>query len=365
MRQLVGASGSGLTRELTRLYQSTPGAVMLTAESRSHLTYLRETVAEELAFGLEQRGVPAAEMQRRVEQVAAALDLSDLLDSAPNRLSGGQTRRLAIGTVLVLDAPLVLLDDPFAGLDPPSRTRLAALLPELDTEVVVAGHQSWLPQATTRWIGEEPAQLTLPAAVVPGEGVPVVFPDVVGSRGAVPRRWWRPRGTRPATFEVGPVDVAIPPGGVVWLRGANGSGKSTLMRAMAGLDGAPPPPVTVGLLLQDPHDQVIDTRVDRQVPDAHLRERLGLNGEEHPLDLSQRGLRLAQFAAELARNPVVLLADEPDVGLDVSGRNKFHDELARYLRGGGAVLLSCHDESFVAEVRGYAQVGELELVRQG
>lgn len=114
IKQIVGQSGAGLTRQLTALYESTTGAVMLTSDPRAHITYLRPTVEEELAFGLEQRGVEVDEMRRRISAIARALNLDDLLDRAPNQLSGGQTRRLALGTVLILDAPLVLLDDPFS-----------------------------------------------------------------------------------------------------------------------------------------------------------------------------------------------------------------------------------------------------------
>ncbi|QGU08440.1 ABC transporter ATPase component [Corynebacterium occultum] len=97
------------------------------------------------------------------------------------------------------------------------------------------------------------------------------------------------------------------------------------------------------------------------VPDAAWRAQFGLDPEEHPLDLSQRELRLAQFAAELASEPAVLLVDEPDVGLDLAGRVLFHRGLAEFLRRGGALLLSCHDEGFVAEVREYAVVQEYRM----
>lgn len=360
LRQLVGASGSGLTRRLTELYESHPGAVMLTAEPGAHITYLRATVAEELAFGLEQRGVPVGEMQHRVSEIAAALNLSELLERAPNQLSGGQTRRLAIGTVLILGAPLVLLDDPFAGLDEPSRSRLERLLRGLSAEVVVAGHRAWLAGVRTEYLSAAASTVSLPTQLpAPGETVP--FTAVRGQRGVDKRRWWQFRKPLGNQFRVGPVDLAVPRGGVLWLRGSNGSGKSTLMRSMAGLDGAPLPAHQVSLMLQDPVDQVIDVDVARMVPSAELRELFELDAEEHPLDLSQRGLRLAQFASELARGPEVLLADEPDVGLDVTGRNLFHHGLADYLHRGGAVVLSCHDEAFVTEVAGYAAIEEFQL----
>lgn len=361
LRQLVGASGSGLTRRLTELYESHPGAVMLTAEPGAHITYLRATVAEELAFGLEQRGVPVGEMQHRVGATAAALDLTELLERAPNQLSGGQTRRLAIGTVLILDAPLVLLDDPFAGLDESSRSRLAALLRQLTAEVVVAGHRAWLAEVPTEYLGAVPGSGICLPAQLPPPGQTVSFGAVQGQRGVDKRRWWQFRKPSGNQFQVGPVDLAVPRGGVLWLRGSNGSGKSTLMRSMAGLDGAPAPVRRTGLMLQDPVDQVIDVTVSQMVPSAELREFFGLAAGEHPLDLSQRGLRLAQFASELVREPDVLLTDEPDVGLDATGRSLFHHGLADYLRGGGAVVLSCHDRAFVAEVAGYVGVEEFSL----
>ena len=261
---------------------------MLTSNPRAHITYLRTTVEEELAFGLEQRGVALDEMRQRIERIAGALDLQDLLDRAPNQLSGGQTRRVALGTVLILDAPLVLLDDPFAGLDPASRQQLAHVLRNLDADVVVAGHHAWLsasdPDVDTKLLGEE-ALLQLPEKVPSshhGDDSYLHFPDLVGCQGAGKRRWWQFRKFQANRFVIGPISLSIPRGGVLWLRGANGAGKSTLMKALVERDKR------IRLMLQDPIDQVIDSRVDQMVPDAQLRSQFDLNSEEHPEDLSQR-----------------------------------------------------------------------------
>lgn len=182
IKQIVGQSGAGLTRQLTALYESTTGAVMLTSDPRAHITYLRPTVEEELAFGLEQRGVEVDEMRRRISAIARALNLDDLLDRAPNQLSGGQTRRLALGTVLILDAPLVLLDDPFAGLDPTSRDAVSRYIHTLAADVVVAGHQAWLGNVDTQYLGQQPV-LKLPEPVNQTsleDQSDFQFPDVVG-----------------------------------------------------------------------------------------------------------------------------------------------------------------------------------------
>lgn len=332
---------------------------MLTADPRAHLSYLRDTVAEELAFGLEQRGVPVAEMEIRVLSMARELGLEDLLERSPQELSGGQTRRLAIGAVLILGCSPVLLDDPFSGLDADSRLLLTSLLQQLDAEVVIAGHRDWLPGIPTRFLeGADDKSPVAPDPVASDATGTVRFSEVVGRRGDGARKWWQFHQPHSTHFEVGPVDLNLPQGEVTWLRGPNGSGKTTLMRAMAGLDGAPPPDIHVGLVLQDPADQVIDSTVATMVPDARWRELFGLEADDHPLDLSQRQLRLAQIAGELSRQPDALLIDEPDVGLDTTGRALFHQGLATYLNQGGAVLMSCHDDSVLREVADYAPVHE-------
>ena len=363
IKQLVGPSGSGLTRRLTALYESTAGAVMLTSDPRAHITYLRTTVEEELAFGLEQRGVAVPKMKKRIAEIAQALGLQELLQRAPNQLSGGQTRRLALGTVLILDAPLLLLDDPFAGLDPSSRKALSALLRSLNADIVVAGHQPWMEGVETEFLGEAstlqlPAPVRRPASVDSTgddakDNAYLHFSDVIGSNGARSRRWWQFRTPNSSYFKIGPVTLSVPRGGVLWLRGANGTGKSTLMRALV---DHPSAHSAVGLMLQDPIEQVIDSQSRSMVPNAQLREQFGLDSNEHPLDLSQRSLRLAQFASVLSQNIDVLCADEPDVGLDVSGRNQLHAGFAAHLSGGGTLILACHDEGFIKEISTYAHV---------
>ncbi|WP_053546226.1 ATP-binding cassette domain-containing protein [Corynebacterium deserti] len=335
LTQIVGPSGSGLTRELEKRYRETPGAVMLTANPRAHITYLRATVAEELAFGLEQRGIEPAQMWERVRKIGLGLD--SLLDRAPAQLSGGQTRRLAIGAVAILEAPTMLLDDPFSGLDTSSRSQLITMLESYEGDVIVAAHKPWMDVPTTLLADLD--ELRLPPRVNTA-GTPHEFRGIVGTRGQATRRWWQFSQPAPQ-FVVGPVDLTVRAGDVLWLQGENGSGKSTLLRAIAD------EPDTQ-LMLQNPIDQVIDSTVSAWVP--------GSTNEEHPLDLSSRDLRLAQADAALARAPRFLLADEPDVGLDTGGRTALHQRFATYLESGGTIVLTCHDESFVTEVSAYARV---------
>ncbi|MBN1421737.1 MAG: ABC transporter ATP-binding protein [Planctomycetes bacterium] len=85
-------------------------------------------VADNLAFGLRARGMARAAIRQRVEGVARALGIAGLLDRRPGELSGGERRRVAIGRALVRTPSLILLDEPFASLDPPLRARLRGVL---------------------------------------------------------------------------------------------------------------------------------------------------------------------------------------------------------------------------------------------
>jgi multiple sugar transport system ATP-binding protein len=74
-------------------------------------------VRDNLAFGLRRRAVPRAEIARRVDEVAAALGLSALLDRRPHALSGGQRQRVALGRAIVRDPKVFLFDEPLSNLD--------------------------------------------------------------------------------------------------------------------------------------------------------------------------------------------------------------------------------------------------------
>lgn len=93
------------------------------------------TVREELAFGLENRGTPRAEMIERIDEVATRLRITHLMERSPYALSGGQMQLVAIGSMLVMRTPVLVLDEPTSQLDP-GGTRMVF---EVVSELVDAG----------------------------------------------------------------------------------------------------------------------------------------------------------------------------------------------------------------------------------
>ncbi len=89
------------------------------------------SVAEEVAFGLEGQGMPPVQIGERVAWALARVGLAGLEQRAPWQLSGGQQKRLAIASILAMQPPILLLDEPMAGLDPAGRREVAALLNDL------------------------------------------------------------------------------------------------------------------------------------------------------------------------------------------------------------------------------------------
>jgi len=101
------------------------------------------SVREEIAFGPLNMGMATAEVEQRVEDTLAMLDICTLADRAPYQLSGGQKKRVAIASVLVMNPDVLLFDEPTAALDPRTQQWLLELIADLNRAgktIVVATH---------------------------------------------------------------------------------------------------------------------------------------------------------------------------------------------------------------------------------
>lgn len=157
---IVGPSGSGkstigqcLNGIIPNIYKGTSSgqfliqgkeAFNLSIYEKSHLvsTVLQDTdgqfiglsVAEDLAFALENDMVELETMKERVQSWAERLDLMKLLDHRPQDLSGGQKQRVSLAGVLIDESPILLFDEPLANLDPKSGQDIIDLIDQIHEE---------------------------------------------------------------------------------------------------------------------------------------------------------------------------------------------------------------------------------------
>ena len=89
------------------------------------------TVETEVAWGLENLGLPSATITERVDWALDAVDMTALRTRSPGALSGGQQKRVALAAALAMRPDILLLDEPSGGLDPEGRAEILAALAEL------------------------------------------------------------------------------------------------------------------------------------------------------------------------------------------------------------------------------------------
>ena len=146
---LVGPSGCGkstLLNIIAGLDDPTEGEVRIGGKNvvgmpprdrdiamvfQSYALYPTMSVADNIGFALEMRKMPKAERQKRIDEVAAMLQISHLLDRRPSQLSGGQRQRVAMGRALARQPQLFLFDEPLSNLDAKLRVEMRAEIKRL------------------------------------------------------------------------------------------------------------------------------------------------------------------------------------------------------------------------------------------
>ena len=123
----IYVDGKQLTRETIWEIRSKIGIVFQNPDNQ----FVGATVEDDVAFGLENQGIPREEMLQRVEKSIEQVGMLEFKDREPSRLSGGQKQRVAIAGIIALRPTIIILDEATSMLDPEGREDLMAVMREL------------------------------------------------------------------------------------------------------------------------------------------------------------------------------------------------------------------------------------------
>jgi energy-coupling factor transporter ATP-binding protein EcfA2 len=365
---------------------------------------------DDIAFGLENRCVPTAEIWPRVHAALAAVAFPYPEDHRTDALSGGEKQRLAIAGALALEPRLLLLDEPTANLDDNgasevrgvlrslARTdgttlvlvehRVADAVPLVDRVVVIEAAGGAIADGRPSDVfAREGGRLAELGVWVPGrDPAPVARSSSTGpARILAETTDLAFRYPSAPAWALTHADVDVGGGEAVALSGPNGSGKSTLALLVAGLlrpsrgvarlgaDDAWRLPARrlvtrVGTVFQDPEHQFVAERVDEELAigprragrgdlaarraAAELLERLHLShlAKANPFTLSGGEQRRLSVATALATAPALLVLDEPTFGQDRRTYVELVALLAEHRDAGGGVLFATHDADLIASL---------------
>ncbi|MDA2811121.1 ABC transporter ATP-binding protein [Nocardiopsis sp. RSe5-2] len=387
------------------------GACTGTVMQHPRRQFFADTAPEEIAFAMENLGLPPDGIRARVADTLADLAGAVPIAQSLQRLSGGQQQQVAIAAATAHRPGIVLLDEPSANLSADAVDRLAATLARLKRDgvtVVVAEHRlryledladriivmrdgtvdtEWSAEAFRAVTDTDLAREGLRGHVstaalspLPATGASVAAPSPPDRlpAGALELEGIRCRLGGRTVIDLD--RVVFPAGGVTAIRGANGAGKSTLARIVTGLqrsagtvrlDGRPlsrrARQRASAIVMQDVQRQLFTDTVAAEIglagTDAPgttgttgpadtraVLEALDLGhlAERHPLSLSGGQQQRLVVAAVRAAGRRVVVFDEPSSGVDRRHLRSVSDQIRRVAAGGAVVLLISHDEDLLA-----------------
>ena len=137
----VEISGKNTTETTISELSSEVGIVFQNPENQ----LIAMNVEHEIAFGLENLGIPREEIKEKIKEVVEITEIESIIDKAPFEISGGEQQRVAIASILVLEPMVIVLDEPTANLDPLFARKILNLLKKIQVEkkmtIIISEHR--------------------------------------------------------------------------------------------------------------------------------------------------------------------------------------------------------------------------------
>jgi len=357
-------------------------------------SFVAQTVEEELAFTLEQLGIPVAEMRARLVKALESTGLTELRDRKLSELSGGQQQRVAIAAALSAGQKVLVLDEPTSALDPNAAHELLdfihALCREQNLTAIVAEHRIErlidlvdsvivVSKDGTVAQGKPEDQLArfdfvppllklgqinnwspLPLSIASARfliSIPEKFKQVEShAQDKVSINLDGLSVSYGPVIALAGISFAANQGEVVAVMGENGSGKTSLLWKLWNElpDAALVPQQATDLLflnsLSAEFAESDEVAGAAPTSTAKLFEEFAgrIDASVHPRDLSSGQQLALVLAIQLVKKVEVVLLDEPTRGLDYAAKQHVAQVLRQLASQGKTVIFASHDVEFVA-----------------
>ncbi|MFI3173430.1 MAG: energy-coupling factor transporter ATPase [Eubacteriales bacterium] len=370
----------------------------------NQLSGAKDNVFEEVAFGLQNLGVEPEEIKRKVESVLHKLEIYEYKDKNPFELSGGQMQRVAIASILAMEPPVIILDEPTSQLDPAGSEEvfhIVELLKQTGITIIMVEHKI---HKLTRYCDKimvlqqgKLVAIDTPKQIFARDDLEELGIQPLTAQGKVVysdlekakiKNYYKVENIsfsydentqvlKNCSFEIDGRTTAIV--------GQNGAGKTTAVRLLKGLlkpqkgtihyknENIATKTVAmlageVGYVFQNPDDQLFKYTVLEEVMFGALN--LGMKEEaakekamialakvklqdkmmENPYDLELAERKMVAVASVLAMDPEVIILDEPTIAQDYKGKCLLKEIIRDLRENGKAVIAILHDMEFVSEV---------------
>lgn len=348
----------------------------------------------EIAFGCENKGLPVAEINKRVEKAVADFKLEGLMDRSLFHLSGGEKQKIACASVSACQPDIFVLDEPSSNLDTASieeLRKLIAIWKSKGKTIVIAEHRLYfLRDLVDRVLYMKDGKIEKDFSAEQMKKIDDSEMDSMGLRSLFLEKIERSPTPYPKTTDnllvsdfvfsykghppaVNIDRLTIPKGSVVAIIGSNGAGKSTFARCMCGLNRGCKGKIknkgrvcrgkhrlkSCYMVMQDVNHQLFTESVLDEVILSMEEEDMGkaekiLNSlgllpmkDLHPMSLSGGQKQRVAIASAMASNKEIIIFDEPTSGLDLRHMQGVAKNIKQLQKMEKTIFVISHDMEFI------------------